>query len=93
MARDGVDISGHQSTLVDEYMHHDFDLIWTVCDNARENCPVLPSKPCGQTVRLHHGFADPAQARGNPQEIEAVFDSVRDQIKAYCRDIIYKSNW
>ncbi len=93
MARDGVDISDQRSTLVDEYLHMAFDLILTVCDNARENCPVLPSKARAPTVRLHHSFPDPAKAQGTPEEIQEAFDSVRDQIRDYCRELIHKPSW
>ena len=93
MARDGVDISGHKSTLVDEYAAMVFDLILTVCDNAQENCPVFPSKAGATTVRLHHSFPDPAKAEGTPDEIQAAFDSVRDQIRDYCRELIYNPSW
>jgi len=93
MARDGVDISGQKSTLVDEYAAMVFDLILTVCDNAQENCPVFPSKAGATTVRLHHSFPDPAKAEGTPDEIQAAFDSVRDQIRDYCRELIYNPSW
>ncbi|MFM8837432.1 MAG: arsenate reductase ArsC [Bacteroidota bacterium] len=93
MARDGVDISGQKSTLVDEYTAMVFDLILTICDNAQENCPVFPSKAGVTTVRLHHRFPDPAKAQGTPEEIQAAFDSVRDQIRDYCRELIYKPSW
>jgi arsenate reductase len=85
MARDGVDISGQKSTLVDEYAAMVFDLVLTVCDNAQENCPILPSKEGAPTVRLHHSFPDPAKAQGTPEEIQAAFDAVRDQIKAFSK--------
>lgn len=88
MARDGVDISGQKSTLVDEYAAMVFDLVLTVCDNAQENCPILPSKEGAPTVRLHQRFPDPAKAQGTPEEIQVAFDSVRDQIKDYCRRMI-----
>ena len=88
MARDGVDISGQKSTLVDEYAAMVFDVVLTVCDNAQENCPILPSKEGAPTVRLHHSFPDPAKAQGTPEEIQVAFDSVRDQIKDYCRRMI-----
>ena len=93
MARDGVDISGQKSTLVDEYAAMVFDLVLTVCDNAQENCPILPSKAGAPTVRLHHSFPDPAKAQGTPEEIQEAFDSVRDQIRDYCRELIYKPSW
>ena len=87
MARDGVDISSQQSSLVDEYQHMAFDIILTVCDNARENCPILPSKAGAPTVRLHHSFPDPAKAQGTPEEINAEFDRVRNQVKLYCLNL------
>jgi len=93
MARDGVDISGQKSTLVDEYAAMVFDLILTVCDNAQENCPVFPSKDGATTVRHHHSFSDPAKAQGTPEEIQAAFDSVRDQIRDYCRELIQNPSW
>jgi len=93
MARDGVDISGQKSTLVDEYAAMVFDVVLTVCDNAQENCPILPSKAGDPTVRLHHSFPDPAKAQGTPEEIQEAFDSVRDQIRDYCRELIYKPIW
>ena len=88
MARDGVDISGQKSTLVDEYAAMVFDLILTVCDNAQENCPILPSKSGAPTIRLHHSFPDPAKAQGTQEEIQAAFDSVRDQIKAFSKSLL-----
>lgn len=88
MARDGVDISGQKSTLVDEYAAMVFDVVLTVCDNAQENCPILPSKSGAPTIRLHHSFPDPAKAQGTPEEIQAAFDSVRDQIKAFSKSLL-----
>ena len=93
MARDGVDISGQKSTLVDEYAAMVFDVVLTVCDNAQENCPILPSKSGAPTVRLHHSFPDPAKAQGTPEDIQKAFDAVRDQIRDYCRELIYKPSW
>ena len=93
MARDGVDISGQKSTLVDEYAAMVFDLILTVCDNAQENCPILPSKSGAPTIRLHQSFPDPAKAQGTQEEIQAAFDSVRDQIRDYCRELIQNPSW
>ena len=88
MARDGVDISGQKSTLVDEYAAMVFDVVLTVCDNAQENCPILPSKSGAPTIRLHHSFPDPAKAQGTPEEIQEAFDSVRDQIKAFSKSLL-----
>ena len=52
----GIDISGHQSKAVDEFSGQDFEYVITVCDNAKESCPVFPAK----TVRMRWPFADPA---------------------------------
>jgi arsenate reductase len=56
----------------------------TVCDNANERCPYFP----GKTHRLHHNFTDPAKATGTPEEVKAVFRSVRDEIKEYSKAFI-----
>ena len=80
MAADGIDISGHTSNHVDEYLHISFELIITVCDHASERCPIFPSS----AQRIHHNFSDPAKATGSEQEIMAAFAAVRDEIKHYC---------
>ena len=52
----GIDISGHRSKSVDEFTGQQFDYVLTVCDNAKESCPIFP----GKTVTIHHNFEDPA---------------------------------
>lgn len=84
MAADGIDISGHTSNLMEEYLGIDFDFVITVCDNARERCPYFPSS----ARKFHHNFPDPAKAQGTEEEIRQAFDSVREEIKAYCRVFI-----
>ncbi|MBK9319097.1 MAG: arsenate reductase ArsC [Bacteroidetes bacterium] len=84
MKEDGIDISTHTSNHVDEYMNIEFDLILTVCDNAKENCPYFPSK----AKRFHYNFPDPAKAIGSEEEIMAEFRKVREMIKNYCREFI-----
>jgi len=78
----GIDISGHRSKGVDEFIGQQFDYVLTVCDNANESCPVFP----GQTVRIHHSFEDPAEARGASDERLAVFRRVRDELRRYLSD-------
>ncbi len=75
----GIDIIHQQPKLVDEFIGRDFDYVITVCDNAREICPVFIG-----TVknRLHFGFEDPALAVGSDEEILDVFRSARDEIMA-----------
>ena len=83
MAEDGVDISHHTSNHVDEYNDVSFDLILTVCDNAKERCPFFPS----QALRIHHNFPDPAKAVGTEEEIMQSFRTTRDLIKSYCQQL------
>ena len=72
----GVDISGQRSKSVDEFARQSFDYVVTVCDNARDNCPVFP----GGTSRLHWSFEDPAAVEGSETERLAAFRRIRDQI-------------
>ena len=74
----GIDISGHRSKSVDEFLGQEFDYVITVCDNANEQCPVFP----GQTKRIHWSFEDPAAVQGDEPARLAVFRRVRDEIKA-----------
>ena len=77
----GIDISGHRSKSVDEFAGQRFDYVLTVCDNARETCPIYP----GHTNRLHHSFDDPAAVKGDEEERLAAFRRVRDEIRDYLR--------
>ena len=80
MAEDGIDISNHTSNLVDEYLGIDFDFVITVCDNAREVCPIFPSK----AKQFHQNFPDPSKHVGTEEEIHDEFERVRNLIKSYC---------
>jgi arsenate reductase len=77
MAEVGVDISGGRPQLVDAYLHEPWNLVITVCDSARETCPVFP-RP---VETLHISFPDPAEAEGNDDEVMVVFRTVRDAIR------------
>ena len=81
MAEIGIDISGHRSKSVDEFVGKPLDIVITVCDNAKESCPVFP----GRTLRLHWPFEDPARLEGNDEERKAAFRKVRDQIRKRIR--------
>jgi len=77
MAESGVDISNGRPELVDTYLPESWDLVVTVCDSARESCPVFP-RP---VETIHISFPDPAEAEGTDDEILAVFRTVRDSIR------------
>lgn len=74
MAEIGINIAGNRSKSVDEFAGQGFDYVFTVCDNAKEACPIFP----GGGKRLHQSFEDPAAAPADQQL--AVFRKVRDQI-------------
>lgn len=82
MEEDGIDLTRHTSNNVLEYRDVSFDHVLTVCDSAKELCPVFP----GATSVYHHSFPDPAKALGTEKEIMEQFRAVRDEIKAYCRN-------
>jgi arsenate reductase len=84
MMEDGIDISNHTSNNVDEYAHIDFDYVITVCDNAKEACPVFPNK----AKKFHFNFPDPAKAKGTEEEIMDQFRTVREMIKTYTKDFV-----
>jgi arsenate reductase len=73
----GVDISSHQSKSLDVFSGQQFDYVITVCDRAREACPVFS----GATAQLHWSFDDPAHAAGSDEQKMAVFRRVREEIK------------
>jgi arsenate reductase len=82
MAEDGIDISGHTSNHVDEYLSIDFDYVITVCDSAKERCPLFSKR----SLQFHHNFPDPAKATGTEEEIQQSFRSTRNLIKDYCEN-------
>jgi len=73
-----VDISNGVPEDISKYINQSFDYVITVCDNAKETCPVFIGKVKRQ---LHIGFEDPADATGTEEEILSVFRKVRDEIK------------
>jgi arsenate reductase len=82
----GIDISGYRSKSIDEFSGQSFDYLVTVCDNARDHCPVFP----GAVHRIHWGVEDPAAVEGAEEERLAAFRRTRNQIhervKAFYRD-------
>lgn len=88
MAELGIDISSHTPHNVDEFVHQQFDYVITVCDGAREICPVFTGEVKN---RLHIGFEDPYEATGTEEDILAVYRKVRNQIKEQFYNF-YKTN-
>ena len=83
----GIDISGHRAKHLDEFAGQKFNYVLTVCDNAKEACPIFP----GQTVTIHHCFLDPAAFDGSEEERIALFRRVRDEIRQYLRNFPARS--
>ncbi len=73
----GIDISGHRSKHLEEFLHQPVETVITVCGRADQACPAFP----GQVNRYHWGFDDPARAVGTEEEKLAVFRRVRDEIR------------
>jgi arsenate reductase len=77
----GIDITSHRSKHVDEFAGQNFDYVLTVCDNAKESCPVF----FGKTTRLHHSFNDPAAVEGSEEKRLGAFRKLRDELRAYLK--------
>ena len=77
----GIDITGQRSKSVDEFTGQAFDYVITVCDNAKESCPVFPAT----TKRLHWSLEDPAAVQGSEEQRLAEFRRVRDQLRSLLR--------
>ncbi len=84
MAEAGIDISEHTSDHVDRYVGDEFDLVLTVCDAARESCPVFP----GARRSLHRSFEDPDYPELSESELTAVFRRIRDEIGEFSRELL-----
>jgi len=76
MAEVGIDISGHRSKHLSEFLNQHVNTVITVCGNADAACPIFP----GQLNRHHWPFDDPAKATGSEEEILACFRRVRDEM-------------
>ena len=81
---DEVGISHHTSDHVDRYLADDFDLVLTVCDSARESCPVFP----GAERTLHRSFEHPDLPDLSEAELTEVFRRLRDEIGEFARDLL-----
>ncbi|NCF63075.1 MAG: arsenate reductase (thioredoxin) [Gammaproteobacteria bacterium] len=77
MEEAGVDISGQESTIVNDEMLRRADIVVTVCGHADEQCPALPPA----VKKIHWPLTDPAKASGTEQEIMAEFRATRNEVK------------
>jgi arsenate reductase (thioredoxin) len=84
----GIDISGHRSKSVDEFIGREIDYVVTVCDNAKETCPVFP----GKATRIHQNFEDPpAPGVGDDEYRLSIFRRVRDELRDWIRSFIQQA--
>ena len=84
MAEMGIDISKNTSNHADEYAKINFDYVFTICDNAKEFCPIFPNAK----QIIHHSFTDPANATGTKQEQLKVYIEVRNQLSDYFKAFV-----
>lgn len=84
MAEAGIDISAHTSDPVESCLEQEFDLVITVCDTAREQCPVFP----GAKRVLHRAFEDPDYPELDKESFTNVFRRIRDEIGTFSRDLL-----
>jgi len=84
MAEIGIDLSEHQSKTLDRYLYEPFDLVITVCDRARDACPIFPH--AGEL--RHWSIADPAAVRGSHEQRLAAFRLVRVDLECRIREEI-----
>lgn len=82
MQEDNIDISTYTSNHISEYLHLSFDFVITVCDLAKDTCPVFS----GNGKIIHESFQDPAKKSGTYEDRLQSFRHVRNQIKQFCRD-------
>ena len=75
----GIDISGQRSKSVNEFLGQSFNYVITLCDSAKQTCPVFP----GKYIKIHWDLEDPAQTRGTEEEKIKVFRKTRNQIKKH----------
>jgi len=83
----GIDISGHRSKSVEEFAGQNFDYVITVCDNAKESCPVFPAT----TKRIHWSLEDPAAVQGSEEQRLAEFRRIRNQLRTHLRQLVQES--
>lgn len=84
MMEKGIDISDQKSKSLDQFINSKFDYVITVCDNAKESCPLFP----GKAKIIHWNFEDPAEVKGSIDEKLFAFRKVRDKIEEKIKEFI-----
>lgn len=84
MAEEGIDIAHHSCDSVTQYINNEYDVVLTVCDVAKEQCPVFPN---AKHV-LHHSIEDPDYPGMPADEFHQLFRRIRDEIGKYCRGLL-----
>lgn len=84
MSEKGIDISNQKSKSVEKFLKRNFDYVITVCDNARESCPLFP----GKARYIHWNIEDPASVNGKTEDRLKKFREVRDNIERYILDFL-----
>jgi len=80
----GIDISNHKSKSVQEFLGQQFDYVVTVCDNAKQKCPMFP----GKYKQIHWDLENPAKVQGTDEEVMKAFRKTRDIIKQNINNFI-----
>ncbi|MGB9642881.1 MAG: arsenate reductase ArsC [Candidatus Ratteibacteria bacterium] len=88
MAEIGIDISKHRSKNLEEFLGQQFDFIITLCESAKQNCPLFP----GKATKIHWDIKDPADATGSKEEILTEFRKCRNIIKEKIIDFLKEVN-
>jgi len=86
MAEAGIDISSYRSKSVNEFLKQEFDYVITVCNHARQVCPIFP----GKYKKIHWDIGDPAEISGTEKEKMGFFSKIRDEIKEKCQRFLNK---
>lgn len=89
MKEENIDISKNSSNHITDYKKINFDYVFTVCDNAKENCPVHLKFT---NKKIHQSFFDPAKATGSDDEKILVYINVRNEIKSFLEKFISENN-
>lgn len=88
MKEKNIDLSDHTSKSIDQFREMEFDYVVTVCDGAKETCPVFPK---GKEF-LHRRFEDPSQGTGSEEEKKVLFRRVRDEINSWIIETFGRSD-